>query len=166
MEISKEQKLEVLSNIGKLLNDVNITWAVGASLLLYFKGIAQDFHDIDIMVVEEDVSRLKERLLSVGTLNPSNPNEKYRTKHFLEFVVEEVDVDVMAGFVIVNDGQEYDCSLKEEQIVDHVVVNDVKIPLQSVSLWREYYRLMGREKKVDMIDSFKKSTLEGRKNVD
>ena len=151
--ITIDYKLKVLSKIGKLLNEANITWAIGASMLLYFKGITDNFNDIDIMVVEKDVFRLKEILLSIGSINPSNPSEKYKTKYFLEFVVDEVDVDVMAGFVIVNNEKEYDCSLQKNQIVDYVVINDVQIPLQSVILWRKYYQLMNRENKVSMIDS-------------
>ena len=33
----------------------------------------------------------------------------------------------------------------------------VKVPLQSVRLWREYYRLMGRDGKVEMIDAAARS---------
>ena len=70
----------------------------------------------------------------------------------MEFVVDEVDIDVMAGFVIVDHDKEYDCSLQEEQIVEHKMVNGVNIPLQSVALWRDYYKWMHRDKKVAMID--------------
>ena len=59
----------------------------------------------------------------------------------------------MAGFTIVCDGKEYDCSLQEQQIERYKVINGVSIPLQSVSLWREYYRLMKRKNKVAMIDN-------------
>lgn len=148
-----ESKLNVISKIGALLNDAGITWAVGASMLLYFKGITSEFNDIDIMVTEEDVPQLKEILLSIGSIAPPNPNEKYRTKHFMEFVVDGIDIDVMAGFVIVDNGKEYDCALLESQIVDSVTVNHVKIPLQSVALWKEYYKLMRRDHKVAMIDN-------------
>ena len=69
-------------------------------------------------------------------------------KHF----IEDVEVDMMAGFGIIHEGKEYDCSLYENQIVKHVEVNGVRIPLQSVDLWREYYHLMNREHKVKLID--------------
>ncbi|MBQ8638972.1 MAG: hypothetical protein IJ468_07375 [Lachnospiraceae bacterium] len=142
----------VLSKIADGLNKADITWSIGASLLLYLKGITDRFNDIDIMVTEKDVFRLKETLLSLGTMNPPNPNRQYRTRHFYEFVVDGIDIDVMAGFVIVDDDREYDCSLHENQIIEYQVVNDATIPLQLVALWREYYRLMHREKKVAMID--------------
>lgn len=147
-----QHKLTVLRKVAERLNEANITWAVGASLLLYFKGITDRFNDIDIMVTEEDVFRLKDIMLSVGAINPPNPNVQYKTRHFLEFVVDGVDVDVMAGFIIVDDGEEHDCSLRVDQIVEYITVDGISVPLQSVALWRRYYSLMHRDCKVKMID--------------
>ena len=70
----------------------------------------------------------------------------------MEFVIDGVDVDVMAGFSIVSDGMAHDCSLQKEQIVETFMLDGEVIPLQSVELWRRYYALMGRSSKVDMID--------------
>ena len=85
--ITIEKKLNVLIKVAELLNKNNINWAIGASLLLYFKGIAEEFHDIDIMVDESGVEIVKKILLSLGTLQPENPNMKYKTNHFLEFKI-------------------------------------------------------------------------------
>ncbi len=52
----------------------------------------------------------------MGELQPANPNVKYRTHRFYEFVIDGVDVDVMEGFAIVKDGVEYDCSFTEKSI--------------------------------------------------
>ena len=57
----------------------------------------------------------------------------------------------MAGFIIVNQGKDFDCSLKKEQIVEFQDLQGEKIPLQSVELWCKYYELMGRDAKVKMI---------------
>ena len=95
------EKLKVLTDIAKRLNENNIKWGVGASLLLYFKSITDTFNDIDLMVTAEDVDRLRTVLSEIGKMRPSNPNKMYRTRHFYEFVIDGVDVDVMEGFVIV-----------------------------------------------------------------
>lgn len=147
-----KSKLTLLSHIAKELNHKNITWAIGGSMLLYFKGITSEFHDIDIMAAEEDVEILKDVLLSFGNIQSHNPNAKYKTKYFLEFHIDGIDVDVMAGFVIVNKDKEYYFPLKKENIKDHTEINGIKIPLQSLEEWRNYYRLMGRDEKVKMID--------------
>lgn len=145
-------KLDVLSRIAKRLNAEGVTWAVGASLLLYLKGIAKSFHDIDIMTTEEDAERVKRALGEIGEIQPANPNQQYKTRHFYEFVVDGVDVDVMAGFVIVRDGVAYECPFAADSIAEYADVNGQRIPLQAVADWRRYYDLMGRTAKVDLID--------------
>ncbi len=147
-----EHKLLVLSQVAERLNKEHITWAVGASLLLYLKGKTDTFHDIDLMLLEEDVDRAKAVLSELGELQPANPNAQYKTRTFLEYVINQVDFDVMAGFVIVKDGKDYDCSLKKEDIVETVSIHGQDIPLQSLAAWKYYYELMGRENKVKMIE--------------
>ena len=152
--MNKETKIKVLIELARVLNDAKISWAIGGSLMLYFKGITNHFKDIDIMVIEEDVHKLKELLLTFGILTSANPNDKYKTKYFLEFIIDGVEIDVMAGFSIVNDGKEYDCSLKKNQIHENYVIEGVNIPMQSPNLWRKYYCLMDRKDKVDLIDQY------------
>lgn len=149
-----EHKLTVLSRVAELLDQTAVTWAVGASLLLYLKGITDHFNDIDIMVIEEDVPAVEAALSAIGTLSPPNPNTQYKTKHFLEFVIDDVDIDVMAGFVIVDHGTEHLCPLVTQDIVERITIHGSEIPLHSVTVWREYYRLMHRDSKVEMIDRF------------
>lgn len=91
-------------------------------------------------------------MLPLGAPAPSDPNAQYRTRCFLEFTVRGVDVDVMAGFVILENGQEHDCALKPEQVAEHILVRGEDIPLQSLEDWRRYYAWMGRTSKVAMID--------------
>ena len=147
-----ERKLDVLADIARALNQSGVTWAVGGSLLLYFKGKTGVFRDIDLMVCETDVEKLKQAMLPLGAPAPSDPNAQYRTRCFLEFTVRGVDVDVMAGFVILENGQEHDCALKPEQVAEHILVRGEDIPLQSLEDWRRYYAWMGRPSKVAMID--------------
>ncbi len=153
-----EHKLTVLSRVAQGLNQKNVSWAVGASLLLYFKGIVSDFHDIDIMVTEDEIDEVKEVLLSFGTMQPPNPNVTYKTRHFMEFIVEGVEIDVMAGFVIVSNDIEHNFPLKAENIKEFIQVKGIEIPLQSLEEWRLYYQLMGRTEKVELIDAWHQRT--------
>lgn len=149
MEI--KNKFQVLLKIAKVLNENCITWAVGGSLLLYFEGKSNIFHDIDIMVVENDAEKLKEILLNMGELQPPNPNINYKTKYFFEFVIDGVDVDVMGGFVIVKDDVLYDVSLEKYGVKKYKNLYGEKIPLQSLEDWKSFYELMNRAQKVKMI---------------
>ena len=149
-----QKKIELLKRIAQRLNEAHVQWALGASMLLYFKGITSALHDVDLMVADHDAECVRTILLEMGELRPSAsvPNPMCRTKTFMEFLIESIEVDVMAGFAIVHEGTVYDCSLREEQIVEKMPLGTEVIPLQSPQLWCKYYRLMGRPQKVDMIE--------------
>ena len=48
----EQKKIELLQKIAHRLNEAHVQWALGASMLLYFKGITSAFHDIDLMVAD------------------------------------------------------------------------------------------------------------------
>ena len=152
--VSIQEKLNVLSKLASEFNKYEIVWAVGASLLLYFKGYVEDFNDIDLMVTEKDAIKMENILNRFGTIQLSTKGN-YETKHFREFIINDVDVDMIGGFAIVCDGQVFDCDLKQSQVVEYIEINGQKIPLHSIDLWRKYYALMGRNKKVAIIDKRK-----------
>ena len=149
-----QEKIELLLKIAHRLNEAGVEWALGASMLLYFKGITSGFHDIDLMVADRDAECVRTILSEMGERCSSDltPNPMYRTKTFMEFLIYSVEVDVMAGFAIVKDGKVYNCALRKEQIVEKMPLGTETIPLKSPLLWCEYYRLMGRAEKAEMIE--------------
>ena len=149
---SIEEKIDLLKRIAYRFEEEKLEWALGGSMMLYFKKIVPSFDDIDLMIFFLDVDRVRHILSEMGELKRSKPKEKYRTKSFMEFSIEGIDVDVMAGLAIVHEGNVIDCSLEKEQIVEMLSLGTESIPLQSPLLWREYYRLMERPNKVAMID--------------
>ncbi len=153
-EMDQHQKLVTLAKVANALNERGITWGVGASLLLTIKGIADHFNDVDLMVAEEDAERAKAILLSFGQLKPRIPNDKHRSKCFMEFTVDGVDFDVIAGFTIVADDKEYCFTFDKTDVAETVVICGAEIPLQSVAAWKTYYALMGRTNKVAMIEGW------------
>lgn len=155
LEDGMREKLAVLKKAAAALNGADVTWCLGASGLLYFKGLVETFHDIDIMVTEEDADKAEAVFLALGARRlPPNPDEKYRTRRFLEYVLEGVEFDVIAGFVIVNGGTEYDCSLTRDRIGETAELEGVTVPLHSLALWKKYYSLMGREKRAALLREY------------
>ena len=148
-----EKKLELLAELAGEFNRHNLVWAVGASVLLYFKGCVEDFYDLDILVQHSDAEKMEEILSRYGELQPSTA-KNFATKYFREFIVQDVEIDMIGGFAIVKDGHIYDCELDSSQVTDYARVNGEKIPLHSLELWKKYYYLMGRTAKAAMIDSF------------
>lgn len=149
-----QKKLELLKKIARRFNCSGITWVLGASMLLYFKGIVSEFNDIDLMVAVEDIAAARNILGSLGRLLPGKANEGYATKYFLEYDIDGVEVDIMAGFAIISGGEVHDCSLEAGQIIEYACLDGERIPLQGVERWRGYYSLMGREAKVRLIDAY------------
>lgn len=146
------QKIELLKKIALQFEKAHITWALGGSMMLYFKGIVPVFQDIDLMVADADAQTAQSILCSMGQMQPQNPNPKFRSKAFMEFVIDSVDVDVIAGFAIVSGDSVVDCSLQKEQIAERMPLGEACIPLQSPALWCRYYRLMDRNEKAQMIE--------------
>ena len=146
------EKLKVLGKIAAAFEEQQILWAVGASLLLWFKGKVPSFQDIDLMVYEPDLEKARAALEALGTLQPPKPQGRYRTRHFLEFLVEGVEVDLMAGLVILAEGREWDCSLTPDQVAEYYPLAGRAIPLQSLELWKRYYALMGRPEKARLLE--------------
>ena len=147
----QNHKLQALCRLAGVLNAHGIHWAVGGSLLLYLHGKTDTFHDIDLMVCEEDFHDAAALLTALGTTAPERPrNEQFQTRHFLELTVDGVDVDVIAGFVIVSQGTAYDCPLLPSDITGCVALNGQRIPLHSLTVWKRYYTLMGRPEKAAM----------------
>ena len=79
-----QEKIQLLLRIAHRLNEAGVEWALGASMLLYFKGITSDFHDIDLMVADRDAECVRTILSEMGESCPSDltPNPMYRTKTF------------------------------------------------------------------------------------
>lgn len=152
--MEQQRKLAVLARIAAELRQADVTWALGASGLLYFRGLAPDFHDLDLMVALEDAGKAERILDRLGQPLPPKPNDSiYRTAVFREYTVDGVEVDLMAGMVIVKDGAAHDCSLRPEDIGGTVTVCGEPVPLHSLACWRRYYALMGRAEKAQLPGS-------------
>ena len=150
-----QDKLEVLYQVAKELNKNNISWAIGASVLLYLKGIVLEFNDLDIVLEVKDVEKTKTIFKDLNaTLYPSKDNSGYKTTCFLEYNLNGVDIDLMAGFKIELDGVVHDCSFKASDVKEYAKIKDVDIPLDDLNNWERYYLLMKRLNKVALIQNY------------
>ena len=83
---SIQEKLDVLSKLAAKFNKEGIVWAVGGSLLLYFKGYVENFNDLDIMVADVDALKMENILKFYGKMLPLKKENcdtkvRYETKH-------------------------------------------------------------------------------------
>ncbi|MFL0248477.1 hypothetical protein [Candidatus Clostridium stratigraminis] len=149
--------LETLSYIGEKLNNAGILWAVGASIVLTNYGLVEKPNDIDILVDINDIKKADEILKGVGMKKPLKDGEStiYSTKYFYEYIVNGIDVDVMAGFAINFNEGTYEYSFDKKAVTYSMKANGVEIPLTSLEDWYVLYQLMpDREKKVKIIEKY------------
>ena len=78
-----EEKINLLKRIAHCFKEERIEWALGGSMMLYFKKIVPSFDDIDLMIFCSDVDRVRSILLVMGELKSENPKAKYQTKSFM-----------------------------------------------------------------------------------
>ena len=65
-----EEKIRLLKRIAHRLNEAQVEWCLGASMMLYFKGIVSEFHDIDLMISVNDVEVVKTILSEMVRWSP------------------------------------------------------------------------------------------------
>ena len=144
-----------LRYIGKKLNEEGIVWGVGASILLNHYGLIDKPNDIDILVDLKDIEKADKVLKSIGERIVWEKTDTYSTKYFYEYIVNGVDVDVMAGLSINYDNGTFKYIFDQSSISEIKIINGVDIPLTSLEDWYVIYQLIpNREVKVGMIENY------------
>jgi hypothetical protein len=145
---------DTLLDIARPLNRAGVHWGIGASVLLYYHGLVDTPHDIDIMTGETDADMVASILDGLGNEALGDPGRSlYSTSRFLEYVVDETDVDVMAGFAIKHANGTYVFPFDDRSVAMTRTVDDVIIPLTCLEDWYVLYQLIpGWEAKVRLIE--------------
>lgn len=94
-------------------------------------------------------------LMNIGEQQKLRHANPYKSDHFYMFLVEDVEIDLMGGFIIEKEDGAHGCFLRKEDICETVIVNGEKVPLHSLAQWHRYYELMGREEKVKLLEKYK-----------
>ncbi|CEQ03391.1 Uncharacterised protein [[Clostridium] sordellii] len=146
---------DTLSYIGDKLNKANILWGVGASILLNQFGMVDTPNDIDIFIDIKDIHKADKILKEIGEKREYEKTSTYSTKYFYEYVINGIDIDVMAGFAINHDNGVYNYIFDNMSISEYKLINGVSIPFTSLEDWYVIYQLIpNREFKVDMIEKY------------
>jgi len=147
-----EHTLEI---IAANLNGHHIPWTLGGSMLLYYKGIVQDVHDLDIMIKAEDGSLVEQILNRIGTKVQNPESTTFLSKVFLEYVIEGIEVDVIGGFVIASENHQHVFPFVEKEY-EEFILNHITIYFDDLSHWETYYRVMGRTERANKIREYLK----------
>ena len=147
-----DPRLNTIKKIANALNEKKIRWAIGGSTLLYLKGIVFEFNDLDLVVLDEDALKAREVLMALGAEYHQNKKAS-STKVFDEFTFEGLDIDMVSGLTLTSFGKEYDCSFKNKD-VEEMMLDGVKLRLDSLESWYEIYQLQDRIEKARYIKDF------------
>lgn len=149
----------ILTNIAKRLNNEGVLWCVGASVLLYNYDLVDNPTDIDIVVTIDDIHKADRVLSSMGEKLPESESSLYATDYFNEYIIDGVNIDVMAGLKIrIDEGKTvFEYPFDNRSVANTEVLNGVDVPYASLEDWYILYQLMPkREAKVAMIENYLK----------
>lgn len=140
---------QVLLKIAALLNNSNIEWALGGSLLLFYEHYDVTVHDIDIIVNASSRHKLDVLLKDIPYKTKRNDGI-YKTTYFYKLTIAGIGVDVMIDFKLQVNQQLYQFPF---YIAKHILVKNEIIYLCSVAEWKKAYTLMGRIDKVKLLEN-------------
>lgn len=150
--------LKTLSSIGDRINNKNIPWGVGGSLLLNFYKLIDKPNDIDILVNEKSANKLNEMMTTIGKPKKAIHSNPFRTTYFSKYGIKDINIDIMGGFAIQHNEGVYILSFQQESIVAHKKINGVDIPLCSLEDWYILYWLIpNKQEKAILIENYLKT---------
>ena len=149
--LNLDQKLKTFKKVAEALNQSRVNWGVGASLLLWFKGIVEEFDDIDLLVNLDSVLELERILKCFGNEKPQSLNAHFQSDFFKTYIIDELEFDVIGGFRIIEKEKHYFPFIKAYETYD---LDGISIPLDNLTSWIDYYSLMSRPLKAKLIKDY------------
>ncbi len=147
---NEKEQLNALIKIASLLNRYGFKWSLGASMMLKLRGLDVSVDDLDIIIQTDEIKRL-EKIISIYNFKKEVSSDKYRTTHFYELNIDNVDIDIMIGFKISTDGSLY--TFDDSSSTDEIKIQGVTIYLSSLEEWLKAYKAMNRKDKISVIEN-------------
>lgn len=139
------ERKEVFLKVVKLFNKENISWAIGCSMVLFLKGIVDEFHDFDLIVELKDVPKAKKIMQEdlKAVLKGTGGNGYCESDIYLHYQFGRVDLDIISGFRVLTFGASYYYPLNPNEIDFLEITNaDITVPLISLEAMFILYFMM------------------------
>jgi hypothetical protein len=152
-----EEKLMIknaLLNIASVLNENNVNWGLGGSLLLYLSGIETSVADIDIVIDENDMNKIEMIVKDYDHIEKQK-TDIYQTERFYSVSFKGIDIDLMVGFKISNRNSVYSFPTGKKLVDKSIIIDGTVINLCSLKDWLEAYTAMKRKNKIELINHSK-----------
>ncbi len=145
----------VLNYITKVLYESDIRWAVGGSNVLAHYGLIQSPRDIDLLIDINDVDKTSRLIEESASSLDAESYPPFKTEVFKRYLMDETEIDFMAGFAIVHEKGIYRYHLNEESITNRVLLEGYPLPLSSIEDWFILYQLIpNKGEKADLIEFY------------
>ena len=144
--MEEQAGLDALVKAAHELNRAGVVWALGASALLYVKGVVETFHDVDLLIQPEHMPAAHKAFVQLGAkAKPASPPSlTYATTFFEEFVLDGVDFDLLGGFTIRRKDAMYRYPFEADRVAEVMNYQGESIPLTPLADWVVLYLLMPR----------------------
>jgi len=147
-----KNKIEVLKQIAIALNKEDISWGVGASMLMHLKGIDTVVNDIDIVIDILDLRKFR-NIVNKYNYTREIKSIKYPTEHFYELIIKDIDIDIMFNFKVQTDKCIYEYPFLKDHL-EVISIDGVKVYLLPLNDWLDAYKAMGRDEKVNILKKY------------
>ncbi len=157
---------KTLYEIGKKLNDHNINWAIGGSLLLNHFNLRDFVNDIDIIVSIDDNPIANEVVKKMATAEKNRISKIFVSDCFNEYIIDGISVDVISNFKIKNESGIYEYDFSKDAIGKIVTINKTAIPLTRLSDWYVIYNLIpNSEEKLSALEKYFQKNYPNKKRL-
>ena len=143
-----------LIKISSVLNENNIKWGLGGSLLLYLHGIETSVADIDIIIDKQDVKKV-EKIVENYIHLEKDKSDIYLTEKFFSLTLDKIGIDLMVGFKVLTANGIYSFPIGDKIVDKSIIIDQTSIHLCSLKDWLEAYTAMKRTNKIEMIKNSK-----------
>ncbi|WP_055668196.1 hypothetical protein [Desnuesiella massiliensis] len=145
----------VLLKIAKLLNQENILWGVGDSMLLWCYELVEEYNKISIIIAEKDIRKVNMLLSDLGIRTQKEKICFYDSAFFQQYQTEGIIIDVISGPIIYSHGKVYRYSFDEKSIPHYTRICGENIPLTTLEEWYILYSMMPQgESRAKLIENF------------
>ena len=141
-DLQYKERKDVFITLAKAFTNAGVNWTVGCSLSLFFRGIVDDFHDIDLIVSLRDIDIIDEIMENYGAELVDNTGNGYcESDKYRHYYLGRADIDIIAGFRVntFNTWYHYELSTNDVDTIDLI---DIEIPLLALEVMYILYYMM------------------------
>lgn len=123
------ERKEALFKVILEFEKANIHWGLSCSMNLFLRGLVDEFHDLDLIVDDKDISLIKKVMENMGgILVATGGNGFCESNVYMHYQLGRVDIDIIAGFRVVTFGTKFLYNFNKDEI-EFVQIDKINVPL-------------------------------------